>query len=195
MSQFELDSRASADRTCLQANSPPTGNFTGKFAILGSPTQFRDQRPLRPSRSGNREFSRDNREFARHFTQRHPLRVRSSPNTLRRGLQRAFVEMSASRTRFGRSFSSSSPMPSSRTRHGAVTADQQRRRAMATPNRNATNSEPRGASRAILLKMLNGIPGLRPASIAPLTRLTVPFTASETSAMADLGSGAGSKPS
>src|ERR1700730_10318659 len=49
MSQFELDSRASADRTCLQANSPPTGNFTGKFAILGSPTQFRDQRPLRPA--------------------------------------------------------------------------------------------------------------------------------------------------
>jgi len=70
-----------------------------------------------------------------------------------------------------------------------------RRRATATPNRNATNSEPRGASRAILLKILNGIPGFRPASIAPLTRLTVPFTASETSAMVDLGSGTGSKPS
>jgi hypothetical protein len=70
-----------------------------------------------------------------------------------------------------------------------------RRRATATPNRNAINSEPRGASRAILLKMLNGIPGFRPASIAPLTRLTVPFTASETSAMVDFGSGTGSKPS
>jgi hypothetical protein len=34
-----------------------------------------------------------------------------------------------------------------------------RRRATATPNRNAINSEPRGASRTILLKMLNGIPG------------------------------------
>src|SRR5664279_2303427 len=56
----------------------------------------------------------------------------------------------------------------------------QRRRATATPNKNAINSEPRGASRAILLKMLNGIPGFRPASIAPLTRWTVPFTASET---------------
>src|SRR5450631_199829 len=70
-----------------------------------------------------------------------------------------------------------------------------RRRATATPNRKAINSEPRGASRAILLKMLNGIPGFRPASIAPLTRLTVPFTASETSAMVDFGSGTGSKPS
>jgi hypothetical protein len=69
----------------------------------------------------------------------------------------------------------------------AVTADHHRRRATATPNRNATNSEPRGASRAILLKMLNGIPGFRPASIAPLTLLTVPFTSSETSAMLDLG--------
>jgi hypothetical protein len=35
----------------------------------------------------------------------------------------------------------------------------------------------------MLLKMLNGIPGFRPASIASLTRWTVPFTASETSAM------------
>jgi hypothetical protein len=70
-----------------------------------------------------------------------------------------------------------------------------RRRATATPNRNATNSEPSGASRATLLKMLNGIPGFRPASIAPLTRWTVPFTASETSAMVDFGSGTGPKPS
>jgi hypothetical protein len=66
---------------------------------------------------------------------------------------------------------------------------------MATPNRNATNSEPRGASRTILLKMLNGIPGFRPASIAPLTRLAVLFTALETSAMVDFGSGTGSRPS
>jgi hypothetical protein len=58
---------------------------------------------------------------------------------------------------------------------------------MATPNRKATNSEARGASRAMLLKMLSGIPGLRPASIAPATRWTVPFTASETSAMGDFG--------
>jgi hypothetical protein len=36
-------------------------------------------------------------------------------------------------------------------------ANHHRRRATATPNRNATNSEPSGASRAILLKMLNGI--------------------------------------
>jgi hypothetical protein len=70
-----------------------------------------------------------------------------------------------------------------------------RRRATATPTRNAINSEPRGASRAILLKMLNGMPGFRPASIASLTRLAVPLTASEISAMADFGSGAGSKPS
>ena len=41
----------------------------------------------------------------------------------------------------------------------------------------------------------NGIPGFRPASIAPLTRWTVPFTASETSAMVDFGSGTASKPS
>src|SRR5450759_1438631 len=70
-----------------------------------------------------------------------------------------------------------------------------RRRATATPNRNAINSDPRGASRAILLKMLNGMPGFRPASIASLTRLAVPLTASEISAMPDFGSGAGSKPS
>src|ERR1035441_10427527 len=50
-----------------------------------------------------------------------------------------------------------------------------RRRATATPNRNAINSDPRGASRAMLLKMLNGMPGFRPASIASLTRLIVPF--------------------
>jgi len=71
----------------------------------------------------------------------------------------------------------------------------QRRRATATPNRNATNSEPSGASRATLLKILNGIPGFRPASIAPLTLWTVPFTASETSAMVDFGSGMGPNPS
>jgi len=74
-------------------------------------------------------------------------------------------------------------------------APHHRRRATATPNRNATNSEPSGASRAMLLKMLNGIPGFRPASIASPTRWTVPFTASETSAMVDFGSGTGSKPS
>jgi hypothetical protein len=63
------------------------------------------------------------------------------------------------------------------------------------PNRKATNSEPSGASRAMLLKMLKGIPGFRPASIVPLIRFTVPFTASETSAIVDFGSGAGSRPS
>jgi hypothetical protein len=40
-----------------------------------------------------------------------------------------------------------------------------RRRATATPNKNAANSEPRGASRAMLLKMLNGILGFRPLSM------------------------------
>jgi hypothetical protein len=64
-----------------------------------------------------------------------------------------------------------------------------RRQATATPNKNATNSEPSGASRAMLLK---GIPGFRPDSIASPTRWTVSFTASETSAMVDLGSGTGS---
>jgi hypothetical protein len=47
----------------------------------------------------------------------------------------------------------------------------------------------------MLLKTLNGIPGRRPASTMPLTRLTVPFTASDTSSIVDFGSGAGSKPS
>src|SRR6185312_2887547 len=70
-----------------------------------------------------------------------------------------------------------------------------RRRAKATPKRNATNSEPIGASRAILLRMLKGIPGFRPASIAPFTRSTDPLTAFETSAKADLASRTGSRPS
>jgi hypothetical protein len=70
-----------------------------------------------------------------------------------------------------------------------------RRRATAIPNKNATSSEPRGASRAMLLKMLNGMPGFRPSSIAAPIRCAVPFTASETSATVDFGSGAGSKPS
>ncbi len=67
-----------------------------------------------------------------------------------------------------------------------------RRRATAMPKRKATNSEPSGASRAMLLKTLNGIPGLRPASIVSLILFTVPITASETSAIVDFGSGAGS---
>ncbi len=37
-----------------------------------------------------------------------------------------------------------------------------RRRATRTPSRNAINNEPSGASRAILLRILNGIPGFRP---------------------------------
>jgi hypothetical protein len=41
----------------------------------------------------------------------------------------------------------------------------------------------------MLLKMLNGMPGFRPASIAPLTRWTVPFTAS--AAIEDFASGTG----
>ena len=41
-----------------------------------------------------------------------------------------------------------------------------RRRATATPNRNATSSEPSGASRAMLLRMLRGMPGFRPVSMA-----------------------------
>jgi hypothetical protein len=43
--------------------------------------------------------------------------------------------------------------------------------------------------------MLNGLPGFRPASIAPLTRLIASFSASEISAKADFGAGAGSRPS
>ena len=43
----------------------------------------------------------------------------------------------------------------------------------------------------MLLKMLNGMPGFRPLSIASPIRWTVPFTASETSATADFGSRAG----
>src|ERR1700680_2556370 len=59
-----------------------------------------------------------------------------------------------------------------------------RRRATATPNRNATSSEPRGASRAMLLKMLNGIPGFRPVSIASPIGWAVSFTASDTFSLA-----------
>jgi hypothetical protein len=59
-----------------------------------------------------------------------------------------------------------------------VASSSYRRRATAIPNGNATNSEPRGASRAMLLKMLNGMPGFRPLSIALPIRWTVPFTAS-----------------
>jgi hypothetical protein len=43
-----------------------------------------------------------------------------------------------------------------------------RRRVTAAPNRKATSSEVSGASRVTLLKMLNGIPGLRPRSMASL---------------------------
>ncbi len=69
------------------------------------------------------------------------------------------------------------------------------RRATATPNRNAARSEPSGASRAMLLKMLKGMPGFFPASMAPPILLAVPLTASDTSATVDFGSGAGSRPS
>jgi hypothetical protein len=62
--------------------------------------------------------------------------------------------------------------------------------AKATPNRNAANSEPKGASRAMLLKMLNGIPGFRPVSSTSPIRST-PFTGSATSATVDFGSGWG----
>jgi hypothetical protein len=56
-----------------------------------------------------------------------------------------------------------------------------RRRATATPNKNATNNEPRGASRAMLLKMLRGMPGFRPSSLAPPIRWTVPGLETTTS--------------
>jgi hypothetical protein len=39
------------------------------------------------------------------------------------------------------------------------------------------------------------MPGFLPASMAPLIRWAVPLTASDTSAMVDFGSGAGSRPS
>src|SRR5258707_3632651 len=78
-------------------------------------------------------------------------------------------------------------------RHPSVS--RHRRRATRTPSRNATSSEPSGASRAILLRILNGIPGFRPASIALPTRCAVSLTASDTFSMVGLGSGAGSRPS
>src|SRR6476660_5079641 len=71
----------------------------------------------------------------------------------------------------------------------------QRRRATATPSKNATNSEPSGASRAMLLRMLSGMPGFLPFSIASPTRLAAPLTASDTSAIVDFASGLGSRPS
>jgi hypothetical protein len=80
-------------------------------------------------------------------------------------------------------------IPRRRYSKGRGSRKHHRRRATAIPSRNATNSEPRGASRAMLLKMLNGMPGFRPASIAPLTRWTVPFTAS--AAIEDFASGTG----
>src|SRR3954453_23248448 len=63
------------------------------------------------------------------------------------------------------------------------------------PSKKATKSDPSGASRATLLRMLSGIPGFRPVSIALLTRPAAPFTASDKSSILDLGSGAGSRPS
>jgi hypothetical protein len=39
------DALASADRTCLQANSLLTGNFTGKFAVLGSESRLSREEP------------------------------------------------------------------------------------------------------------------------------------------------------
>jgi hypothetical protein len=57
----------------------------------------------------------------------------------------------------------------------------QRRRATALPSKKPTNSEPRGASFAMLLRMLSGMPGFRPFSIASPTRPAAPRTASETS--------------
>src|SRR3954447_9168716 len=74
-------------------------------------------------------------------------------------------------------------------------ASAQRRRATATPSRKATNSEPSGASRAILLRMLSGMPGFLPFSIASPTRLAAPLTASDTSSIVDFASGLGSRPS
>jgi hypothetical protein len=70
-----------------------------------------------------------------------------------------------------------------------------RRRATAIPNKNATSSDPRGASRAMLLRMLNGMPGFLPASMASPIRWAVPLTAPETSSIVDFGCGAGSRPS
>src|SRR6266576_3084338 len=43
--------------------------------------------------------------------------------------------------------------------------------------------------------MLSGMPGFRPASIASLTRLAAPLTASDTSSIVDFDSGTGSRPS
>ena len=76
--------RRSADRTCLQANSLLTGNFTGNFVIFGpqKPFSLREtavlQRLLaqfpklfnREKIAGNREFLSANREFHRNRSNR-----------------------------------------------------------------------------------------------------------------------------
>jgi hypothetical protein len=67
-----------------------------------------------------------------------------------------------------------------------------RRRATATPSRKAISSDPSGASRAIFLSTLRGMPGFLPVSMASLTVCAADFTAPETSATVDLGSDAGS---
>src|ERR1700690_158774 len=69
------------------------------------------------------------------------------------------------------------------------------RLATATPSKNAIRSDPNGASRAMLLNTLSGIPGLRPESTASPILFAVPFTASATSLITDFSSGAGSSPS
>lgn len=43
----------------------------------------------------------------------------------------------------------------------------------------------------MLLRILSGMPGLRPVSIASLIRCAVPFTASDTSAIVDFDSRVG----
>jgi hypothetical protein len=65
-----------------------------------------------------------------------------------------------------------------------------RRRATATPSRKAISSDPSGASRAMLLMTLRGMPGFLPVSMASLTVCAADFTAPETSATVDLGSDA-----
>lgn len=59
-----------------------------------------------------------------------------------------------------------------------------RRRAKAIPSRKAASREPSGASRAMLLRMLRGIPGFRPAWIAPDTLSAAPRKVSATSELA-----------
>src|SRR4029077_13445507 len=70
-----------------------------------------------------------------------------------------------------------------------------RRDVTRTPSKNAIESEASGASRTRLLRTFNGIPGLRPVSIARLKDIAARFATSEASANIDFLFRTGSNPS